>query len=101
MRTHGSHAAAPGRPSGSANDLGQLIGRADLDDDAIRAAVAERLAMDGRKSPDPEIVLEAARLRKRKAVAFLRQLVLPPPIGPLEMPVRPILRSHMADVSGG
>lgn len=89
-------APSPALTAGEPGSLGLLLGRPDLSDDAIREAVAKRLAADGRHSPDPEIVLEAARLRKRKAVTFLRQLVLPPPQGPLDMPVRPILRSQMS-----
>jgi hypothetical protein len=72
-----------------------LIGRADLSDEELRHAIAERLAADGRTSPDPDIVLEAARARKRKAVAFLRTLVLPQPRAELTMPIQPILRSHL------
>lgn len=80
--------------------VGALIGRPDLDDRAIRAAVVERLAADGREGIDPDIVLDAARLGKRKALAFLRKLLLPPPAAALDMPVRPILRSQIRAAEG-
>lgn len=73
---------------------GVLVNRPDLSDAVVRRCIAERLAFEGRNGPDPEVVLLAARLGKRKALAFLRKLVLPPPVGTLEMPERPILRAH-------
>lgn len=75
---------------------GELVGRPDLSEAAILEAIAARLAFDGRTGPEPQVVIEAARLGKRKALAFLRKLVLPPPRAPLDMPVRPILREHLA-----
>ncbi|MFD2238712.1 hypothetical protein [Aureimonas populi] len=86
-------------PSGRAAEplpsAGALVGRPDLSDEEVKAAILERLAFDGRTGPEPEIVLEAARLRKRKALTFLRKLLLPPPRAGLDMPVQPILRSHL------
>lgn len=85
----------PGSEPDADIHIGDLIGRPDLDDVAVRAAVVERLNADGRETIDPDIVLDAARLGKRKALAFLRKLVLPPPVERLDMPVRPILRSQI------
>ena len=73
---------------------GVLVGRPDLSEDEVRRAIAERLAFEGRSGPEPDVVLLAARIGKRKALAFLRKLVLPPPQGSLDMPERPILRSQ-------
>lgn len=74
---------------------GVLVGRPDLSDEEVHAAILERLAFEGRTSPEPEVVLEAARLRKRKALAFLRKLVLPAPRGSLDMPPQPLTRAHL------
>jgi len=67
----------------------------------VLKAIAERLAFDGRTGPEPQVVIEAARLGKRKALAFLRKLVLPPPRGSLAMPVQPILREHLTQGPDG
>lgn len=75
--------------------VGYLVGRPDLSEEEVLSAIAERLAFDGRTGPEPQVVIEAARLGKRKALAFLRKLVLPQPRSPLAMPVRPILREHL------
>ena len=80
--------------------VGYLVGRPDLSEEEVLAAIAERLAFDGRTGPEPQVVIEAARLGKRKALAFLRKLVLPPPRAPLAMPVRPILREHLTQGVG-
>lgn len=88
---------APAKPREHEYDTrpaGMLVGRPDLTEDDLIAAIAERLAFDGRHGPEPHVVIEAARLGKRKALAFLRKLVLPPPRSQLSMPVRPILRAH-------
>ena len=66
----------------------------------IGKAIAERLAFEGRSGPEPDVVLLAARIGKRKALAFLRKLVLPPPRGSLDMPERPILRSQYGVTQG-
>jgi len=84
----GLHGTVPNIPAGI------LVGRPDLSEDEVRAAIVERLAFEKRHGPEPEVVLLAARLGKRKALAFLRKLVLPPPRGRLDMPEQPILRSH-------
>ena len=82
--------------------VGFLVGRPDLTEAEVLAAIAERLKFDGRTGPEPQVVIEAARLGKRKALAFLRKLVLPPPRAPLAMPVQPILREHLTKgVEGG
>lgn len=81
--------------------VGALVGRPDLSEEDVLAAIAERLAFDGRTGPEPQVVIEAARLGKRKALAFLRKLVLPPPRSRLEMPVQPILREHLTNGTGG
>lgn len=73
---------------------GVLVGRPDLSDAQVLAAIAERLAFEGRTGPEPAVVLLAARIGKRKALTFLRKLVLPPPSARLEMPEQPILRSQ-------
>lgn len=73
---------------------GELVGRPDLSEQQVLAAIAERLAFEGRHGPEPAVVLLAARIGKRKALAFLRKLVLPPRTATLEMPEQPILRSH-------
>ncbi|WP_136625110.1 hypothetical protein [Aureimonas flava] len=78
-----------------ARPAGMLVDRPDLSEDDLLAAIAERLVFEGRTGPEPQVVIEAARLGKRKALAFLRKLLLPPPRSPLSMPVRPILREHM------
>lgn len=78
-----------------ARPAGMLVDRPDLTDEDLLTAIAERLAFEGRTGPEPQVVIEAARLGKRKALAFLRKLLLPPPRAPLSMPVRPILREHM------
>ena len=75
--------------------VGFLVNRPDLSEEEVLAAIQERLAFDGRTGPEPQVVIEAARLGKRKALAFLRKLVLPPPRSPLAMPVQPILREHL------
>ncbi len=82
--------------------VGFLVNRPDLSEEEVLAAIAERLAFDGRTGPEPQVVIEAARLGKRKALAFLRKLVLPPPRVPLAMPVVPILKEHLTrGVEGG
>ncbi|WP_156417904.1 hypothetical protein [Aureimonas sp. AU4] len=75
---------------------GELVNRPDLTEAQLLQAIAERLAFENRTGPEPAVVIEAARLGKRKALTFLRQLVLPPPRSRLEMPVQPILREHLA-----
>lgn len=80
--------------------VGAIVGRPDLSDEDVLAAIAERLAFDGRTGPEPQVVIEAARLGKRKALTFLRKLVLPPPRSRLEMPVQPILREHLTHGTG-
>ena len=81
---------------------GVLVGRPDLSEADVLEAIAERLLADGRTGPEPAVVLEAARLGKRKAITFLQKLVLPPPRSPLSMPIQPILRSHFdAQVRAG
>ncbi|WP_182083958.1 hypothetical protein [Aureimonas sp. ME7] len=77
-----------------ARPAGMLVDRPDLSEEDLLLAIAERLVFEGRTGPDPQVVIEAARLGKRKALAFLRKLLLPPPRAPLTMPVRPILREH-------
>lgn len=81
--------------------VGDLVGRPDLSEETVLKAIAERLAFDGRTGPEPQVVIEAARLGKRKALAFLRKLVLPPPRGSLAMPVQPILREHLTQGPDG
>jgi hypothetical protein len=81
--------------------VGHLVGRPDLSEETVLKAIAERLAFDGRTGPEPQVVIEAARLGKRKALAFLRKLVLPPPRGSLTMPVQPILREHLTQGTDG
>ena len=82
--------------------VGHLVGRPDLSEETVLKAIAERLAFDGRTGPEPAVVIEAARLGKRKALAFLRKLVLPPRRAELVMPVQPILRAHLEHgVDGG
>ncbi|WP_246160083.1 hypothetical protein [Aureimonas fodinaquatilis] len=78
---------------------GELVGRPDLTEQQVLQAIAERLAFEGRHGPEPAVVLLAARIGKRKALAFLRKLVLPPRVATLEMPERPIMRSHYSAVS--
>ncbi|MBB3951764.1 hypothetical protein [Aureimonas jatrophae] len=92
-----SVAAPPGetRPFDT-RPAGELVGRPDLTEAQLLQAIAERLAFENRTGPEPAVVIEAARLGKRKALTFLRQLVLPPPRVRLEMPVQPILREHLA-----
>jgi hypothetical protein len=79
-----------------ARPAGMLVDRPDLTEEDLLNAIAERLVFEGRTGPEPQVVIEAARLGKRKALAFLRKLLLPPPRAPLSMPVRPILREHMS-----
>jgi len=74
---------------------GELVDRPDITEAQLLEAIAERLAFERRTGPEPAVVIEAARLGKRKALTFLRQLVLPPPRSRLEMPVQPILREHL------
>lgn len=83
-----------------ARPAGELVGRPDLGEAQILEAIAERLAFEGRTGPEPLVVIEAARLGKRKALAFLRKLVLPQRRAELAMPVQPILRSHLEGSAG-
>lgn len=87
------------RPAGTpaTTPAGVLVGRPDLSEEEVCAAIRERLAFDGRTGPDPAVVLEAARLGKRKALTFLQKLVLPPPRVSLDMPIQAILRSQMGE----
>ncbi len=94
-RAPASATAAPHERFFDARPAGMLVDRPDLTEEDLLTAIAERLAFDGRTGPEPQVVIEAARLGKRKALAFLRKLLLPPPRAPLTMPVRPILREHM------
>lgn len=81
---------------------GELVNRPDLSEADLLQAIGERLAFEGRTGPEPAVVIEAARLGKRKALAFLRKLVLPPRRAELVMPVQPILRAHLEHgVDGG
>lgn len=90
-----SDAARPPERLFDARPAGMLVDRPDLSEEDLLTAIAERLVFEGRTGPEPQVVIEAARLGKRKALAFLRKLLLPPPRAPLSMPVRPILREHM------
>jgi len=91
---------APPRPLDT-RPAGELVGRPDLSEAQLLQAIAERLAFERRTGPEPAVVIEAARLGKRKALTFLRQLVLPPPSARLEMPVQPILREHLTGGAEG
>lgn len=97
--------ASPTQRPGTApayQSAGALVGRPDLSEIDVLEAIAERLRADGRTGPEPSVVIEAARLGKRKALTFLQKLVLPPPQAPLAMPIQPILRSHFdAQVQAG
>jgi len=76
---------------------GQLVGRPDLTDTAVLAAIAERLTFEGRDPAHAPGVLKAAIAGKPLALALLRKLVLPPPQSALSMPVQAILREHKQD----
>ncbi len=91
----GSGSALPPERFFDARPAGMLVDRPDLTEEDLLTAIAERLVFEGRTGPEPQVVIEAARLGKRKALAFLRKLLLPPPRAPLSMPMRPILREHM------
>lgn len=103
MRAHSL--ATPSQRGGTTpayQSAGALVGRPDLSETEVLEAIAERLRADGRTGPEPAVVIEAARLGKRKALTFLQKLVLPPPQAPLAMPIQPILRSHFdAQVRAG
>lgn len=70
---------------------GEILGRRDLSDEAILAAVAERLAFEKRDPSQAKVVLSAALQGKQIAVNFVRSLALPMPQAPLEMPIQPLL----------
>ena len=71
---------------------GMLVGRPGLSDGAVLAAIAERLAFEGRDPAHAPGVLKAALAGKPLALTLLRKLVLPPPQSALTMPVQQILR---------
>ena len=89
----------PSRRFAQRPSAAELVNRPDLADGVVIAAIREHLAFEGRTGPEPEVVVEAARLGKRKALAFLRKLVLPAPRVRLAMPIQPILRAHWAAAS--
>lgn len=73
---------------------GMLMRRPDLSDEAILAAIAERLRFEGRDPAHAAGVLKAALAGRKVAVAFLRKLVLPAPQAALQMPIQPLLRER-------
>ena len=79
------------KPSVSA---GTLVNRPDLSEKAVIAAIAERLAFEGRDPAYAAGVLRAAFGGKPLALKLMRKLVLPPPQSALTMPVQAILRDR-------
>jgi hypothetical protein len=82
----------PRKPA-QARTPGMLVGRPGLSDGAVLAAIAERLAFEGRDPAHAPGVLKAALAGKPLALALLRKLVLPPPQAALSMPIQEILRA--------
>ena len=80
------------RTAASTRTPGMLVGRPGLSDGAVLAAIAERLAFEGRDPAHAPGVLKAALAGKPLALTLLRKLVLPPPQSALTMPVQQILR---------
>lgn len=84
---------SPRRPAAApAKTAGMLLRRPDLSDEAVIAAIAERLAFEGR---DPRMAASALRYAmdgRPAARALLRRLVLPAPQSALAMPTQSILR---------
>lgn len=70
---------------------GEIVGRPDLSDEAVLAAVAERLGFENRDPKQARVVLDAALAGKQIAVNFLRSLALPMPEASLAMPEQPLL----------
>ncbi|MCW4115939.1 hypothetical protein NPA31_013315 [Aurantimonas sp. MSK8Z-1] len=71
---------------------GMLVGRPELDDEAVLAALADRLAFDRRNPADAQAVLRLARAGNGAARAMLRRLVLPAPKSRLAMPQQVVRR---------
>ncbi|MBC8130680.1 MAG: hypothetical protein H7Y08_10220 [Rhizobiaceae bacterium] len=76
---------------------GKLVRRPDLSDADVLAAIAERLAFEGRDPAHAPGVLKAGLEGRHVAKAFLRKLVLPAPRSNLQMPIQSILRERTAD----
>ena len=72
---------------------GMLIARPDLSDEAVVAAIAERMTFEGRDASKAGVILKAALAGRPVAAAFVRRLVLPAPKSPLSMPIQSILRN--------
>jgi hypothetical protein len=87
--------AAPARDA-SQMTPGLLVGRADLSQEAVLKAIAERMTFEGRDASKAPAVLNAAMAGRPVACAFLRRLVLPPPQSSLQMPIQSILRERGA-----
>lgn len=75
---------------------GLLVGRPDLSDDMVLAAIAERMSFEGRDASKAKAVLDAALAGRPVACVFMRRLVLPPPQSSLQMPIQSILREPAA-----
>ncbi|KQT83070.1 hypothetical protein [Aurantimonas sp. Leaf443] len=69
-------------------NAGSLIGRPDLSDDALVAAIAETQALLGLTGASPEATLAAARAGDAAALNTMKSLMLPPPVARLQMPVQ-------------
>ena len=98
-QTLDSVVAAPRQPVRSPRPSGALLGRPDLSDEALLAAIAERLVFEGRDPSHAPGVLKAAIAGKPLALAMLRKLVLPAPQSALVMPIQSILRERSGERS--
>ena len=92
-------APLPRQPVRSPRTSGMLLGRPDLSDEAVLAAIAERLVFEGRDPSHAPGVLKAAIAGKPLALAMLRKLVLPAPQSALVMPIQSILRERSSERS--
>lgn len=85
-------ARRPAAPSPvKAVTAGMMLRRPDLSDEAVIAAIAERLRFEDRDPHMAAAVLKWALAGRPAAKALLRRLVLPAPQSPLQMPVQAIL----------
>jgi hypothetical protein len=79
---------------------GRLVGRPDIDRPTLVAAIAARIEFTGGNPGVAPAILEMAEKGNQRALRIIRQLVLPPPVSPLAMPIQKIMREQKAPDTG-
>jgi hypothetical protein len=92
------HVSPLSRKNGGKPTAGMLVNRPDLSEEAVLAAIAERLVFEGRDPAYAAGVLKAALGGKPLALKLLRKLVVPAPQSALTMPIQAILRDRSQSV---